>query len=782
MDDKLKVFWNLDVLVKMCRSKSDGPSLRIEETEIEEKINSYTQEIDEIKTISEDDIYDTSAEMADRNIEIITKRQLQKLKNDLKDKNKELNNLKEKEANLYEQSALLRDNKNSQEKYIVSMQERISETINSEIIDRYNSLIAETSEKVSLLKEELEEQNTSYNDIQQSILILSEEIASIENQIDKKKKLLAETQANLENKDNYVDKTKKDKNNKRIVDLESKIQKLNNRLGALRNDPKYLETKIKDVINNKENISEAKKYLVNLVNQVIEVPYINVAADNNLEEELLRATQARDSFANEIDQKSYNILEANTPEKVRIDFLAKRIIKWQEELEDLRAKIELVDKDKQFDYEKKNILLSNMIREMKSDLKEYERAYEEAPDINIGAKASLKAALDEKKEDIIEAEKIATAFKKDEAEDISAATRTLKYECEQLHSNIYHAEQEIASIKNRLMSKKSGLIDITTKNKDKDTLKELAQIVIDIKHRRGFPETPVEIVQRLEEELQISLIEDININIVNQSSKLEPKDYEKYLSPEEDEIVEEVVISDPEEPIYERRGIRVVDEAEITIPENINVEIEESQASKELQEAIKEVTSNEEADESEEQSIIEKQPEEIVEDTLADDTDNLEMPEKKEESNISEITDEIEEKHLEQSEDNQEVQQNEVTLTSEITEEPINEEVNLIEEENIKEAEEKNEQVSEVKEEIMESTDDIPVEEIQEEALDISSIIDEVKNDQPEAVITEDADLSINSIFSNQKNSTDGSNNDNIVSSENLANELDEYLNNLDNN
>ena len=31
MNDKLKVFWNLDVLVKMCRSKSDGPSLRIEE-------------------------------------------------------------------------------------------------------------------------------------------------------------------------------------------------------------------------------------------------------------------------------------------------------------------------------------------------------------------------------------------------------------------------------------------------------------------------------------------------------------------------------------------------------------------------------------------------------------------------------------------------------------------------------------------------------------------------------------------------------------------------------
>ena len=49
MDDKLKVLWNLDVLVKMCRSKSDGPSLRVEETEIKEKIKNHQQEIDEIK-------------------------------------------------------------------------------------------------------------------------------------------------------------------------------------------------------------------------------------------------------------------------------------------------------------------------------------------------------------------------------------------------------------------------------------------------------------------------------------------------------------------------------------------------------------------------------------------------------------------------------------------------------------------------------------------------------------------------------------------------------------
>ena len=83
MDDKLKVFWNLDMLVKMCRSKSDGPSLRIEEEEILDKIETCRLEIEEIRIQSEEDIYDTSAEMADRNIEIITKKQLQTLKTTL---------------------------------------------------------------------------------------------------------------------------------------------------------------------------------------------------------------------------------------------------------------------------------------------------------------------------------------------------------------------------------------------------------------------------------------------------------------------------------------------------------------------------------------------------------------------------------------------------------------------------------------------------------------------------------------------------------------------------
>lgn len=592
MDDKLKIFWNLDVLVKMCRSKSDGPSLRIEEVEIEEKIKAYNQEIEEIKALSEEDSYDTSAEMADRNIEIITKKQLQALKNDLKEKNKELTSLKEKETTLYEKTSLLRENKASQEKYIISMQERIGEAVNSEIIDRYNSLIAETSEKIAQINEQLNEQNVSYEEVQQSIIEITDIINEIEDKIEKKKKLLLETQANLENKDNYIDKSKKEKNNKRIVDLENKIQKLSCRLEEIKKDPKYLESKIKDVINAKTDINEAKNYLLQLINQVIKIRYINVPADNALEEELLRATQARDSFANEIDQKTYNILEANTPEKVRIEFLTERIEKWQNELKELENKISQIDKDQQYDYESKNTALANMIKVMKKDLLEYERAYNEAPDINIGAKASLKAALDEKKEDIVEAEKIATSFKNDEAEDINTATRTIKYECDKINKNISQAEIEIATIRNRLTSKKSGLIDITSRNKDKDILKELAQTVIDIKHRRQFPETPLDIIKRLEEDLKINLSDEIDLNYIEETSKIETKDYEDYIKTEELEMIEDLdenldTITEP------KRGIKVINEAEITFPSDNEENDGESESESRLKAAILEVSNNE---------------------------------------------------------------------------------------------------------------------------------------------------------------------------------------------
>lgn len=702
MDDKLKVFWNLDVLVKMSRSKSDGPSLRVEEEEIETKLKSYNQEIDDINSISEEEIYDTSAEMADRNIEIITKKQLQSLKNELKEKNKELANLKDEEKLLYDQTTLLRNNKDSQEKYLLSMQERISTTTDTEIVNHYNMLITETTENINKLNDELNSQSGNYDEIQQQIIDYTEDIKVLEEKIDKKKKILAETQASLENRDNYIDKVKKEKNNKRIAELESKKKALNIRLEEIKKDPKYLESKIKEIINNKEDLSKTRPYLINLLNQVIRIPYINVPINNALEEELLRATQARDSFANEIDQKTYNILEANTPEKVRTEFLNERITKWQEDLNQLNNKILLVDKDSEFNYNAKDKIIAEMIATMKKDYSEFQRAYDETPDTSIGAKARLKASLDEKKEDIKEAEKIATSFKNDEAEDIENATRIIKYECENLRDKIKEAEEEINRLKNRLTSKKSGLIDIASKNKDKDVLKELAQIVIDIKHRRQFPEAPIDIINRLEEYLGLDLIKDIDIELINNTSKIIPRDYDQYIK-EDYQLIDSL----DETPIDEisappKRGIKVIDEAQITIPSNIlddvdNEDSEISQPDEQLTSNIEENTSNE--SNLNEESVLE--PEKIEEEQIP-----VENP-----------------------------------LPTEIA-----------------------------------NNEELPSEEEKEEEVTLESNKEE--NNEPQ----DNNPLSIDTIFNPEKKYEELQNNNKQVTTEDLTNELDQYINSLDSN
>lgn len=750
MDDKLKVLWNLDVLVKMCRSKSDGPSLRVEETEIKEKIKNHQQEIDEIRSLSDEDSYDTSAEMADRNIEIITKKQLQTLKNELKEKNKELNNLKDEESNAYESTNLLRNNKASYEKYIVSMQERLNSTVDQETINRYNDIISETEQKIEALIEELNLQNDEYETIQNEILTTSNEIEVLEDKIDKKKRLLEETQSNLNNKENYIDKTKREKNDKKINDLQLKIENLNNRLEEIKKDPKYIETKIKDVINSDEDPINAREYLIDLLNIVIRQPYINVPDDNNLEEELLRATQARDSFANEVEQKSYNILEARTPEKTRIEFLEARIDKWHNEQEKLQQEIDLVDKDELFHYKDKYKEIASMIRVMKNDLKEFQKAYEQAPDSNISLKAGLKVFLEEKREDIIEAEKIATLFRNDESEDINEATKKIKYKFEELNNNIINAQEEINNIKNRLMSKKAGLIDITSRNKDKDTLKELAQIVIDLKHRRQFPETPIEIIKRLEKELNIDLLSEIDYEIINQSNTIVPHNYDEFIT--SGEVLDEDFTDDEDENQTNKRGVKVIEEVTIDNPDLINQSVNDVTS-----EADEEVIA---VDNSPEETIIEENnTEDEQQQTTPEESELLETPE---EENIAsediveeneaepEISEEIESDNIE----SENIENEAVEETSQSSEPEIEQPEEL----NNKETEHEDIIPNEINIESFEPQEIVPV-----EPIELNSSNEETEEEPIELTPSEENSNTENSILENLSEPADEPSVDEII-------------------
>lgn len=517
MGDKIKILEDISTLARMCRSKSDGASLKIEEDEINSKIADLQNEITDLKISSEEDNYDTSAEMADRNIEIISKKIIQNVKNECKVKSNELSKLKIQEEDLSSNLNNLKRTRKSYEKYIASMQDRISTSTDNEVISRYSSLITTTEEKVKKLDETIAQSTAEYSKVQNRIEKLSTDIAKFEKTIARKQEQLNEAQKNLENKDVYIDKTKKQKTDKKVKELEDRISKHQERLEQIHEDPKYLEIKIRDVLSDNEDIFNARSYIIKLLSKSAKQPYMNIDADNTLEEELLRATQARDSFANEIDQKTYDVMDTVNPEQIRIEYLNNRINNWNNDLKNLELQAATIDRDEQYHYEDKADTLDKLIETMRNELKDYKKAYNDEPEANLSAKATLKVALEEKKSDLLAAQEIASKFRKDEATDIAKASHINKVEIEEIKQNIKNAQKEIEAIHQRLMSKKTGMKDIGSQNRDKEKLKELAKVVIDIKHRRQFSEKPIDIAARLEKELGMEVVEAaFNISKKNQ--------------------------------------------------------------------------------------------------------------------------------------------------------------------------------------------------------------------------------------------------------------------------
>ena len=606
MGDNSKILEDISALTQICRSNNDGPTLRIEENEIKNKLVEYDEEIEEIKTADVDDSYDTSAEMADRNIEIITKKVIQATTNELKSKNAEMDSLKEKEAEYSNSLYALKRTKVSYEKYIASLKDRLTSATEDSVTERYNSIITNTEAKMAKQDERIKEMEEKHSEIQSAMDKLHEEIVALENRLEAKKALLAEAQNNLQNRDLYIDKAKKEKAAKRVEEIEEKKEELSKRLDEISRDPKYLEMKIKEILLDGSDNYAARNYIVELLTIASKVPYADRYVDKKMEEELLSATQERDSFAGEIDSKTYDIMDLVSPEQIRVDFLNTRISYWQSEIKKLEEKVSRIDKDENFHYAEKNVELDDLISKLKDETKEFKTRYQKESDSNLSNKAILKLTYEEKKADLAAAEEIASKFRKNEAEDVEDAGKIVKQDIEELNKRIKEAEDEINQIKDRLNNRKSGNKDLSAKNKDREKLEELAQVVIDIKHRRQFADRTFDIAKRLEFNLGMKLIDAV------------------YTKEEQEKLSAEVMVPIEEEKKEEPVVMETVEQPEKEVSQIEKAVVEQAQ------EITEPAESKEEVQVQETTEIIEPK-EEVQEETAAEDINNSIQEEKDEE-------------------------------------------------------------------------------------------------------------------------------------------------------
>lgn len=748
-DNKVKIFEYLDTLVKMSRSKGNGASLIIEEEEIAETIKEYDLEIEEINNSISLECYDASAEMADRNIEIITKKLIQQLKGKIKDLQKELDDLKKREEDYNAQLSILRKNKKSHEEYIESLKTRNENADNEKIADKYQKSIDTTSEKITKVSQELENKNLEYKMLQDRLEEAAKEINSLNENLKEKENLLAETQANLKNKDSYLDQSKVSKLKAKIEELEIKKKKLNARVEEIHENTQYLVAKIKEDINSDKDTEEYASQIIELINKAHQVPYMNVEANKRLEEELLKATQARDSFALEIDQKNYSLLETLNPGKIRIDYLKDRIEKWNVEREEIKDKVFAIDNDQKYNYQDKYVKLNEILETMKKELAEFEKAYENNDEINLTSKSNLKLSIEEKKREIFEAEKILSQFRHDESEDILFANHLYTHKISELDNKIKAAEKEIDEIKDNMISRKSGLIDITTQNRDKDKLKELAVKVIDIKHRRQFADKPIDIAKELEQLLEIEIIphiEDVEIEV--------------------EEELEDIKVIVGDSSIDLNINMNSVDDDIIDEEEKENDEDEEAEeVIEEASEEYNEETEEPSDDEEIKLVIPPKRGVKVVEQT------EIEDEEASGDDSIITIAEE----------------QTPVEESDEVTLEPVVEETANLAEVEAPVVEET--PVVESSPVTIDSTDDIITlsnENVEPEDLQTAVVEQPVQEEivvpetpAIEPIPVEEQELSIGAMFGENSSQTTA-NNDNIVLDSDLSVELDQYLKDLD--
>ena len=749
-DNKVKIFEYLDTLVKMCRSKGNGASLIIEEEEIAEQIKEHDLEIDELKNSITNDCYDASAEMADRNIEIITKKLIQQLKSKIKSKTKELDDLKIRENDYSYHIQSIKNNKTGHESYVKSLKARLENSEDEEVSNKYTSSIKVTEEKIEKANHELESQNVEYKLLQTKIEEVAAEVAKLQDSLDSKEKLLLETQENLKDKNSYLDQSKVDKLNEKIEEVELKKKKLNERVEEIHNNSQYLVSKIKDCINAEKDSAAYAKGVIDLVNQAHQVPYMNVEANKLLEEALLKATQARDSFALEIDQKNYSLLETLNPGKIRIDYLKTRIEKWNVEKEELREKIFVIDNDQKFNYDEKYIKLNEILDTMKKELAEFEKAYENNDSINLTSKSDLKLSIEEKKREIFDTENILSQFRKDEADDIAYANELYTHNIKGLEAKIEAATKEIESIKSNMIARKNGLIDITSQNRDKDKLKELAVKVIDIKHRRQFAQKPIEIAKELEQLLGIEIVPSL---AVIEEEPIEKTIQDIKLIIGDSSIELNVTQEEPTEVKEQPKREKKVEGPKITI----EPEIEEPKVEKKKEEPKKEVKEEPKVEE-------ELQPKDF----------NLQIPPTRGVKVVEQA--EIEEEEVVTNPVQPEEPKVELIPTEPIpTVEPIIEEETVVPEVPVPAAPAPVAAApapASDEEEITLSNENVEPEEIiAQQQLENPMI-------QPLA-IDDEKELAIGEMFK-ENSSQNNANNDNIVLDNELSQELDQYLNNLD--
>lgn len=490
------IFSLIEQLVSMSGSTSNFDTLDSELTLIENEILKIKNEIRELESSMTDDKYfDATQEIVDRNIELSVSKKLNKLEKNfdvLKEKQKDM---QDKEHQYIEAIDLLKQKIVKAKRTISIIDARLEKTQDENTKSIYNRIYNEENEKITTLQERLEEKSNLLEKASDDVNDINNKVNNVKKEIEQSASRLLEVRKSLNSKSNYIDEILKNKDLESMINLQSRLDELEEKKHNILTDAIYIASEIKELIIADKN-DVAMQKLMELVTIVNARPYMDISDVESLEQELAKLESSQNNLINMIENKEYfgnDVVYLDN----RIRHLRKLIQIKNTEIETTRERISQIDNNLVIDVTDELKKAENESEMLEKSLNDYEQLLKDPERKKSSTLVSLQASHNKKSNELKIIRDIIERYSKELSILVETSSGLEEEKISKLNEEINNYKAEIDDLtKIKLLSTKTK--DAIAQENDKQKLKEITDNINLLKQRLSFGKTPQEIYDEVE--------------------------------------------------------------------------------------------------------------------------------------------------------------------------------------------------------------------------------------------------------------------------------------------
>lgn len=501
--DKQVLVEYIQRLVDMSGSKSSGEASRIELSELVAEITSIKNQLASLSSDSEALYYNEEEKLRDRQLEVQCQKRIRQIKIELEQVQSSLNKIKEEEEKINKELSL--NSKSLSLEVIDKATKKAEKSSDPKVKEHYAQIIAQENERITNNDKIYAETQSKQQSVQQRMLELTEEIEALEKKLRFNEEILKETQQNLSDDKNYIDKANRQGDIAKKESLQARLKELEEKQKEIINDPVVLGDQAREALLKGETLTALNK-VREIARQVGELPYMQVANDKSLELEELRLIKDRDDYFISIKGKKYSLDESKGIEN-RIIFLENCINTWEVEKDNYQREAASIDSDAKYSINSNLSETSKSVERLEQEVNEYTSSISACDEKDLKKKVELQASLNYKNELLNKYRTILDSYKKSLVSSINES-KQLESIADQISKKINSAKSEIEDLKNGKLIFDTEIKDVLGKERDFAKLNELSKQIMAIKHRRKFVESPSDILQKFEQGLGFDVTPD----------------------------------------------------------------------------------------------------------------------------------------------------------------------------------------------------------------------------------------------------------------------------------